>query len=77
MDDLSANQFNVLARVISLSSSARDFKHLLSPSNLHMAFAEPEDFVTPTVPRLHFEGSWNACAKERTQSTSYLHRGCG
>ena len=31
-------------------------------------FAEPKDFVVPSVPHLHFEGSRNALAKERVLS---------
>ena len=64
MDDLSANQFSALVRVLSFLSSTRDFKHLLSPSNLQAAFTEPQDFVIPTMPHFHFEGLGNARAKE-------------
>ena len=63
-----SNQFNALAKVHNLSSSERDFKLLLSPSNLYAVFTEPEDFVIPLVPRLHFEGLGNAHAKERVLS---------
>ena len=61
-------QTNALAKVLGLPSSARDFKHLLSPSNLQAVFIEPEDCVIPTVPRLHFEGLGNARAKECVQN---------
>ena len=64
MDDLSANQFSALAKVLSLPSTTRDFKHLLSPSNLLAAFSKPDDFVSPTVPHLYFKGPGNARAKE-------------
>ena len=64
MDDLGANQFSALAKVLSLPSSERDFKLMLSPLNLQAVFAEPEDFIVPSVPRLHFQGSRNARAKE-------------
>ena len=33
-----------------------------------MVFIEPEDFVIPSVPHLHFEGPGNARAKERVLS---------
>ena len=56
MDDLSDTQFGALAKVLSLLSSARDFKYLLTPSNLQEVFVEPKDFVIPLVPHLHFEG---------------------
>ena len=68
MDDLGASQFNALARVLSLPSSERDFKLLLSPSNIQAVFVEPEDFVVPSVPRLHFESLDNARAKKRILS---------
>ena len=68
MDDLGASQFNALARVFSLLSSERDFKLMLSPSNLQVVFVEPEDFAVPLVPRLLFEGPGDARAKERVLS---------
>ena len=68
MDDLGASQFSALARVLSLPSSERDFKLLLSPLILQVVFAEPEDFVVPSMPRLHFESLGNARAKERILS---------
>ena len=68
MDNLSANQFRALARVFNLLRSERDFKLLLSPSNLQAVFAEPEDFVISSVPCLHFEGPGNARAKEHVLS---------
>ena len=68
MDELGPSQFSALARVLSLPSSERDFKLLLSPSNLRALFVEPEDFDVPSVPPLHFESLGNACAKERILS---------
>ena len=68
MDDLGASQFSALARVLSLPSSERDFKLLLSPSNIQAIFVEPEDFVVLSVPHLHFESLGNARAKERILS---------
>ena len=68
MDDLSDSQFSALARVLSLPSLERDFELLLSPSNLQVVFAEPEDFIISSVPRLDFEGPGNARAKERVLS---------
>ena len=65
MDNLTAYQFSALARVLSLPSSEKDFKLLLSPSSLQAVFTEPEDFVVPSVPHLHFECLGNAYAKER------------
>ena len=64
MDDLSASQFNALAKVLSFLSSARDFKHLLSPFNLQEIVAEHEDFVISTVPCFHFEAPGNAHTKD-------------
>ena len=64
MDDLSDTQFGALAKVLSLLSSARDFKYMLTLSNLQEVFVEPKDFVIPSVPRLHFESTGNAHAKE-------------
>ena len=68
VDDLGASQFSALARVLSLLNSKRDLKPLFSPSNLQAFFAEPEDYVIPLVPRLHFESLGNARAKERILS---------
>ena len=68
MDDLSDNQFSALARVLSLMSSARDFKFQPSPSNLQAVFAETKDLVVPSVPCFLFEGSGNALTKERVLS---------
>ena len=63
MDDLGANQFSALAIVLSLLSSTRNFKHLLSPSNLQMVFAEAGDFVILTMHCLYFERLGNARSK--------------
>ena len=68
MDDLSANQFSALAKVLNLPSLEIDFKLLLSPSNLQAVFSKPEDFIIPSVPRSHFEGLKNARAKESVLS---------
>ena len=68
MDDLGASQFSALARVLSLLSSERDFKVMLSPSNLQVVFVEPEDFAVPLVSHLHFEGPKGARAKEHILS---------
>ena len=65
MDDLSDTQFGALAKVLSLPSSTRDFKYLLTPSNLQEVFVEHEYVVVLSVPCLHFEGLGNARAKER------------
>ena len=46
VDDMSASKFGSLARVLSLPSLARDFKFLLTPSNLQELFNQPEDFVS-------------------------------
>ena len=64
VDDLSATQFNALAKVHNLLSSKRDFKYLLTPSNLQEVVIKPKDFIIPSVPHLHFEGPRNACAME-------------
>ena len=55
VDDLSPSQFDSLVKVLSLLSSARDFRHLLMPANLREIFDHPKEFVLPKVPRLNFE----------------------
>ena len=68
MDDLGANKFSALARVLNLPSSKRDFKLLLSPLNLQVIFLKLDDFVVLSVPCLHFEGPRNARVIERVLS---------
>ena len=67
VDDLSSAQFDSLVKVLSLPSTKRDFRHLLTPSNLREVFDHPEEFILPKVPRLNFEGSRNARVRERVQ----------
>ena len=49
MDDLDSSQFDSLVKVQSLSSFARDFGHLLAPTNLKEVFDHLEGFVLPKV----------------------------
>ena len=68
VDDLSPTQFDLLVKVLSRPSSERDFRHLLTPSNLREVFDHPEEFILPKVPRLNFEGSGDVRAKEWVQN---------
>ena len=57
IDDLSSAQFDDLVKVLSSLSPERNFKHLLTPTNLQEVFDLPEEFILPKVPYLNFEGS--------------------
>ena len=45
MDDLDPSQFDSLVKVLSLPSSTRDFRNLLTLTNLKEVFDHPEEFV--------------------------------
>ena len=66
--DLSSSQFDLLVKVLSLPSFAREFRHLLMPTNLQEVFDHLEEFILPKVLYLNFEGSGDARAKEWVQS---------
>ena len=68
VNDLSPTQCESLVKVLSSPSAERDFKHLLTPSNLQEVFDHPEEFILPQVPHLNFKGSSGAQAKERALS---------
>ena len=53
VDDLDPSQFDSPMRVLSLSSSTKDFKHLLTPVNLKEVFDYPEEFVFPKALHLN------------------------
>ena len=57
VDDLSPAQFHLMVKVLSCPSSERDFRYLLTPSNLREVFDHPKEFILPKVSRLNFEGS--------------------
>ena len=67
MDDLDPSQFNLLVKVLSLPSSARDFIHLLMPVNLKDVFDLSAKFVLSKVSHLNFEGLGGAPTKEQIQ----------
>ena len=46
-DDLSPAQFNALVKVLSSSSAEKDFRHLLTPTNLQEVFDLPKAFFLP------------------------------
>ena len=73
MDDLSLSQFDLLVKVLSLSSFAWDFRHLLTPANLREAFDHPNEFVLLKVPHLNFDGSRDTRVWERIQSRLLSH----
>ena len=68
VDDLSPTQFDLLIKVLSLPSTKRNFRHLLTLSNFWEIFDHPKEFILSKFPRLNFEGSGDARAKERVQS---------
>ena len=67
MDNVDPSQSDSLVKVLSLPSSARDLRHLLTPTNLREVFDHPKEFILPKVPYLNFEGSRSARAKEWVQ----------
>ena len=75
VDVLSSSQFDSLVKVLSLLSSAQDFRHLLKLVNLREVFDHPKEFVLLKIPHLNFESSGDARAKERVQShlLSFIH----
>ena len=68
VDDLSPSQFDSLVKVLSLLSFVRDFRHLMTPTNLREVFDHPKEFVVPKVLRLNFESLGDVGAKVRVQS---------
>ena len=50
-------QFCILVKVLNRLSSERDFRYLLTSSNLREVFDHPEEFILPKVMRLNFEDS--------------------
>ena len=56
MDDLDPSHFDSLVKVLSLSSSTRDFRYLLTLANLREVFDHPEEFVLQNDMHLNFKG---------------------
>ena len=65
VNDLSPAQFDSLVKVLSLMGTERDIRHLLTPSNIREVFDYLKEFIPPKVPRMNFEGSGDARARER------------
>ena len=73
-DDLSPAQFDSLVKVLSLSSTKRDFRHLLTPSNIREVFDYSEEFILLKVLRLNFKGLGGRSSKrEGSEHPSYLN----
>ena len=73
MDHLDLSQFDSLVKVLSLPSSAKDFRHLLTPTNLKEVFDHLEEFVLLKVPYLNFEDLRGTREKEWVQSCLLSH----
>ena len=73
VNDLSPAQFDLLVNVLSHPSNERDFRHLLTLSNLQEVFDHPKEFILPKVPRSNFEGSGDLRSKEQVQNRLLTH----
>ena len=57
INDLNLAQFDSLVKVLSRSSTEKDFRYPLTPPNLREVFDHPGEFILPKVLQLNFEGS--------------------
>ena len=75
VDDLGPSQFDSLVKILSLPSSAKDYRFLLTLTNLWEVFDQPEEFTIPKVLYFNFKISGYTRARSVSNQPFVPHSG--